>query len=97
MKRILMLVLAIVVFCSCSVNEISTIDKAVVQDKFYNPPGFKQPESFMLIIKYNDFCFHQFVSTNTFGNVNKGDSIDIAIYSTYMNGKLKQRYFTIIE
>lgn len=91
------LILALCILTSCDFDVINNVDKAVVQDKFYNPPGFQHPESFMLLIKYKDFCFNEYVTANTFGKYDKGDSINIIVHSEYINNKLKGKSFRLIE
>ena len=96
MKKYLIIIFSII-FYSCDFDVKETIDKAVVQEKFYNEPGFKTRESFVLLIKYKDFCFHRYVSSNIYGNYKTGDSINIIIHDEYINGKLKGRYYRIYE
>lgn len=94
--RIFLIVFSII-FCSCNYNITDKIDKAIIQDKFYIPSGYRRIESFTLFIRYNDFYFTQSVDSNTFGKYNKGDTIDIIIHSVYINNKLKRKDYHIFK
>lgn len=96
MKRCLIIIFSIILY-SCDFDVENTVNKAIVQDKFYNSPSYQRPESFVLLVKYKDFCFHQYVTSNTFGKYDKGDSVDIVVSSTYVNKKLTEQSFYIIE
>lgn len=92
-----LLIFILFILFSCDYHIENKIDKAIVQDKFYNQPGFHRSESFVLLIKYNNYCFHRYVSSNLYSKFNIGDTIHIKIQNEYINGKLNDRYYTIYE